>query len=100
MQRSGAEAIRTQIQPSKPKRGITNITNGQNTKRTSGQLSEQLYPKRWPHSNRKRTKNMKTPNHNFNNSYNLLQILIEADPINTHNLCFRAEIRKMYTVNF
>ena len=28
MQRSGTEAIRTQIQPSKPKREITIITNG------------------------------------------------------------------------
>ena len=57
MQKSGAEAIRTQIQPSKPKREITNITNSQNTKRTYGQPSEQLYPKRWPFSNRNRTKN-------------------------------------------
>ena len=34
MQRSGSgtEAIRTQIQPSKPKREISNITNSQNTK--------------------------------------------------------------------
>ena len=37
MQRSGTEAIRTQTQPSKPKREITNITNCQNTKRTYGQ---------------------------------------------------------------
>ena len=29
MQRSGTKAIRTQIQPSKPKREITNITNSQ-----------------------------------------------------------------------
>ena len=29
MQSSGTEAIRTQIQPSKPKRKITNITNTQ-----------------------------------------------------------------------
>ena len=34
MQRSGTEAIRTQIQHSKPKREIANITNSQNTKRT------------------------------------------------------------------
>ena len=34
LQRSGTEAIRTKIQPSKPKRKITNITNSQNTKRT------------------------------------------------------------------
>ena len=45
MQRSGTEAIRIQIQPSKPKREITNITNSQNTKRTYGQPSEQLFPK-------------------------------------------------------
>ena len=32
MQRSGPDAIRTQIQPSKPKRDIINITNGQNTR--------------------------------------------------------------------
>ena len=32
MQRSGTEAIRTKIQPSKPKWEITNITNSQNTK--------------------------------------------------------------------
>ena len=32
MQSSGTEAIRTQIQPSKPKLEITNITNSQNTK--------------------------------------------------------------------
>ena len=42
MQRSGTEAIRTQIQPSKPKREITNITNRQNTKRTYGEPSKQL----------------------------------------------------------
>ena len=45
MQRSGTEAIRTQIQPSKPKREIIDITNSQNTKRTYGQPSEQLFPK-------------------------------------------------------
>ena len=33
MQRSGTEAIRIQIQLSKPKREITNITNSQNTKK-------------------------------------------------------------------
>ena len=59
MQRSGIESIRTQIQPSKSKREITNITNSQNTKRTYGQLSEKLFPKRWPLSNPNRTKNNK-----------------------------------------
>ena len=48
MQRSGTEAIRTQPQPSKPKREITNIINSQNTKRTYGQSSEQLFTKWWP----------------------------------------------------
>ena len=48
---------RTQLQPSKPKRKITNITNSQNTKRTYGQPIGQLFPKRWPLSNRNRTKN-------------------------------------------
>ena len=58
MQRSGTDANRTQIQPSKPKREITKITNSQNTKRrTYGQPSEKLLPKRWPLSNPNRTKN-------------------------------------------
>ena len=57
MQRSGTETIRTQLQPSKPKREMTNITNSQNTKRRYGQPSE-LFPKRWPLSSRNRTKNM------------------------------------------
>ena len=48
MQRPGTEAIRTQIQPSKPKREINIITNCQNTKRTYGQPSGQLFTKRWP----------------------------------------------------
>ena len=56
-QRSGTEAIRTQLQRSKPKREITNITNTQTSKRTHSQPSEQLFPKRWPLSNRYRTKN-------------------------------------------
>ena len=61
MQRPGNEAIRTQIQPSKPKQEITKITNSQNTKRTYGQTSEQLFLKRWPLSNPNRTKvNMNT----------------------------------------
>ena len=70
MQRSGAEAIRTQIQSSKLKREITNITNSQNTKRTYGQPSEQLFPKRWPLSNRNRTKsNMNTHNVTHHRNY-------------------------------
>ena len=47
MQRTGSEATRNQIQPSKPKREIANVTNSQNTKRTYSQPSEQLFPKRW-----------------------------------------------------
>ena len=62
MQRTGTEAIRTQIQPSKLKREITKITNSQNTKRTYGQPSGKLFPKRWPLNNPNRTKknNMNT----------------------------------------
>ena len=41
MQILGTEAIRTQNQPSKPKREITKITNSQNTNRTYGLPSEQ-----------------------------------------------------------
>ena len=59
MQRSGTEAIRTQIQLSKLKREITSITNSQNTKRTYGQPSEQLFPKRWPLSNNMNTHKVK-----------------------------------------
>ena len=47
MQRSGTKPIRTLIQPPKPKREITNITNSQNINRTYGQPIEQLFPKRW-----------------------------------------------------
>ena len=45
MQRSGTKAIRTQIQPSKPAREITKITNSQNTKRTYGQRVSSYFPK-------------------------------------------------------
>ena len=41
----GTKAIRTQIQPLKPKREIAKITNSQNTKRACGQPSEQLFSK-------------------------------------------------------
>ena len=57
MQRSGTGEIRTQIPPSKPKREITKITNGQQTKRTYGQPSEYFLSKKWPLSNPNRTKN-------------------------------------------
>ena len=39
-----------QIQPSKPKREITDITNSQYTKTTYGQPSEQIFPKKGGHS--------------------------------------------------
>ena len=39
MYRLGTEAIKTQLQPSKPKLEITNITNSQNTKKTYDQPS-------------------------------------------------------------
>ena len=55
MQSPGTEAIRTQIKPSKPKQEITKITNSQNTKRTYGQPSEHLFPKRRQLSNPNRT---------------------------------------------
>ena len=45
MQRSGTEAVRTQIQPSKPKRVITNITNSQNTKRHMVYRVSSYFPK-------------------------------------------------------
>ena len=53
MQRPGTEAIRTQIQPSKPKGEMTVIKYSQNTNRKyrDRQLREQLFPKRWPLSN-------------------------------------------------
>ena len=57
LQRPGTEAIRTQNQPSKPKREITKITDSQNTERTHGQPSEQLFPKRLPLSHPNRTTN-------------------------------------------
>ena len=57
MPTSGTEAIRIQIQPSKPKREITKITKSQNTMRTYGQPREQFFPKIWPLSNQDRTKN-------------------------------------------
>ena len=49
--------MKLQIQPSKPKKEITKITNSQNTKRSYGQSSEQLFPKGRPLSNPNRTKN-------------------------------------------
>ena len=39
MQRSGTEAIRTQIKPSKPKREVSKITNSQNTKNMVNRVS-------------------------------------------------------------
>ena len=63
MQRSGIGVARPKSNPSKPNWEIANITNSQNTKGTYGQPSEQLFPKRWPLSNRNRTK---TKNHKKN----------------------------------
>ena len=40
----------------KTKREITKIINSQNTKNIFGQTNKQLFPKRWPLSNPKRTK--------------------------------------------
>ena len=57
MQRSGTKAIRTQIQPSKPKREITNITKVKIQRENIWSSSEQLFHKRWPLSKRNRTKN-------------------------------------------
>ena len=53
----GSGPIRTQILSSKPKREISKLTNRHYTRRTYGQSSEQLLPKRWPLSNIDRTKN-------------------------------------------
>ena len=73
MQISGTKAIRTQIQPSKPKRDITNITKSQNTKRTYGQPSKQLFSKRWPLSNRNRTSTHKVKRHRHSDTKNRQQ---------------------------
>ena len=51
MLRPGTEAIRIQIQTSKPKRETTKITNRQTTKVAYSQASEKIFPKRWPLSN-------------------------------------------------
>ena len=58
MQRLGTEAIRTQLQPSKPKREITNIAKSQNTKRT---IVNRV--KRWPLGNKNRTRTQKVKRH-------------------------------------
>ena len=44
---TGTRAIKKRIPLSKAKRGINKTTNGQNTIRTHGQPSGQLFPKRW-----------------------------------------------------
>ena len=56
MQRPETEAIRTQIQPTKPKREITKL-HIVKIQKESGQPSDQLFLKRWPLSNPNRTKN-------------------------------------------
>ena len=60
MHMSGTEAIRTQIQPLKPKREIIYITYSQNTMRKYGQSSEQFFSKRWPLSIRTELKLIQT----------------------------------------
>ena len=45
MQRSGTEAIRTQIQPFKPKREINNITYSQNTREHMVNRVSSCFPK-------------------------------------------------------
>ena len=57
MQKLATEAITAQIQPSNLTWEITNSTNIQNTNRTYGQPSAQLFPKSWPLSNQNRPKN-------------------------------------------
>ena len=57
-QRTWTGAIRRQIQISKPKLEITKITNRQNTMRTNGQPSRQLFTKRWSLSNPNWTKSI------------------------------------------
>ena len=54
MQRPGTKRNRTKIKTYKQEWEITKITNSQNTKRTYGQPSEQLFPKRWPLENKRR----------------------------------------------
>ena len=51
------ELKQSEPKPSPGKQEITNITNSQNTKRTYGQPSEQLFLERWLLINRNRTKN-------------------------------------------
>ena len=51
MQRPGTEAIRTQSSLQIQNGKMIEITNSQNTKRTYGKPSEQLFPKRWSLSN-------------------------------------------------
>ena len=58
--------IRTKTLPSNPKREITKVTNSQNTKRTYGQPTEQLLPKRWQLSNLNQTKNDMNKHENHN----------------------------------
>ena len=72
---SGTEATRTQTLPPKSKREITNITNSQNTKRKYDQPSEQLFPKRWPLSNRNRTKNQSRTNGPINAHLTIAQVM-------------------------
>ena len=57
-QQTGTGEIKRQIRLSKPKWDIKIISNRQNTMRTHGYLSGQLFPKRWSLSNPNRTKSI------------------------------------------
>ena len=96
MQRSRTETNRTQSQPSKPKREITNITNSQNTKRTYGQPSEQLFPKslRWPLSNRNRSKNNMNTHKVKRHRNTLTPKTGNREDLNARNKCLTAKLLK------
>ena len=52
MQRLETEAIRIQVLSSNPERETTFIKDSQNTKKTYGEPSKQLFPERWLLSNK------------------------------------------------
>ena len=70
MQKSGTEAIRTQLQPSKSKREITKITNSQNTKKHVVKRLSSSFPK-GGHS--------AIENHNKNNALERSEIINSND---------------------
>ena len=77
-------AIRRRIPLSKPKWDINKITNRQNTTRTNGQPSRQLFPKRWSLSNPNRTKSRmnkhKVKHHRNSDTKNRQQRTISEPP--------------------